>query len=112
MQKFNKFSDFYLFYLMEHRNKNCRMFHAIGTSLVIVFLIYTLITRDWRFLILLPVCGYGFSWIGHFGFERNKPAAFKHPFYSLISDFVMNWHIWTGQINRKIKLAEDHYSAK
>lgn len=90
----------------------CRMFHAIGTSLVLIILGYILYSGEWKLLILLPIFGYGFSWAGHFGFERNKPAAFKHPFYSFLSDFVMNWHIWTGQINKKITHAELHYQNK
>src|SRR6478735_9097486 len=98
--KFERFSDFYLFYLSEHQNKTCRTFHAIGTTLVILLLGYILMTAQWRLLILLPVFGYGFSWIGHFKFERNKPAAFKYPFYSLASDFVMYAHMITGQLDK------------
>ncbi|WP_411823900.1 Mpo1-like protein [Leptospira sp. 'Mane'] len=104
--KFDKFSDFYLFYLTQHRNPTCRLFHAIGTSLVIVSLFHVLYTGHWERILLLPIFGYGFSWIGHFGFERNKPAAFRHPFYSLASDFVMNWHIWTGQLRKYIARSE------
>jgi hypothetical protein len=56
--------------------------------------------------VLIPVVGYSFAWVGHFFFEKNKPATFVYPFYSLGSDFVMFWHILTGQINKKIEEAE------
>lgn len=98
MKEFKNFSEFYIFYLSEHQNKTCRMFHAIGTTLVFVTLFYVLATQSWQLLILLPVFGYGFSWIGHFKYERNKPAAFKYPFYSLMSDFVMYGQMFTGRL--------------
>jgi hypothetical protein len=56
--------------------------------------------------VLIPVVGYSFAWVGHFFFEKNKPATFIYPFFSLGSDFVMFWHILTGQINKKIEEAE------
>ena len=56
-------------------------------------------------LFFMPLAGYGFAWFGHFMIEKNKPATFKYPFYSLASDFIMFWHILTFQINDKLKEA-------
>ena len=47
---------------------------------------------------LLPVVGYGFAWVGHYVFEKNRPATFKHPWYSLAGDFVMFKDILIGRI--------------
>ncbi len=104
---FNSYREFYLFYLGEHQNAQCRRFHAIGTTLVLVTLIALTITGAWKFWFLLPLFGYGFSWIGHFRHERNKPAAFKYPFYSLISDFRMYAQMCTGKLDGELKRAQE-----
>ena len=49
-----------------------------------------------------PLFGYGFAWVGQFFFEKNRPATFKYPLYSLGSDFVMFFHILTMQIDKKV----------
>jgi hypothetical protein len=48
---------------------------------------------------LIPIVGYGFAWVGHFVFEKNRPATFKYPFYSFLGDFKMFWEILTGKIS-------------
>ncbi len=95
---FSSFAEFYPFYLSEHGNRSCRRLHFAGTSLVIATLIFALATAHYASLWLLPVVGYGFAWVGHFFFEKNRPATFKYPFYSLLGDFVMYKDICTGRI--------------
>lgn len=107
--KFKSIKEFYPFYLTQHRDIKCRTFHFIGTGIVIALFIAMLIFQKWWFLLLLPLAGYGFAWTGHFLFEKNKPAAFNNPLYSLACDFIMFWHIITGQISTKIKEAEKQY---
>ena len=46
----------------------------------------------------MPIAGYGFAWVGHFAFEHNKPATFKHPWYSLCADFVMFRDLLLGRL--------------
>lgn len=96
--RFNSFADFYPFYLSEHRNAACRRLHFVGTLLVITLSATAIGTRTWWLLALVPVAGYGFAWVGHFAFERNRPATFAHPFYSLAADFVMFRDILVGRI--------------
>jgi hypothetical protein len=96
--KFKTFDDFYPFYLGEHANLKNRRLHFIGTSFVIVALCATFFTGNWWLLALVPVLGYGFAWYGHFIVEKNRPATFKHPIYSLMGDFRMFWDILTGKI--------------
>ena len=95
---FNNFSDFYPYYLEEHANRTCRRLHFVGTSLVILTALYALVSGNWATLLLMPLLGYGFAWVGHFYFEHNKPATFRHPFYSLAGDFVMYKDILAGRI--------------
>lgn len=98
VKRFERFADFYPYYLQEHRDSTCRRLHFIGTSLVIVILATALLSASWVFLWVLPLAGYTFAWVGHFFFEKNRPATFKHPFYSLLGDFVMYRDMLTGKV--------------
>lgn len=92
------FAEFYPFYLGEHSNRTCRRLHFLGSSLALVCLAGVVATGDLRLLALGLVCGYGFAWLGHFGFEKNRPASFKRPLYSFMGDWRMYWEILTGRI--------------
>ncbi len=96
--KFSSFSEFYPYYLDEHSNPTCRRMHYIGSMLVIAVIVYALVTAKFAALLLVPVIGYGFAWLGHFLFEKNKPATFKYPLYSLMGDWVMLKDMLTGRI--------------
>lgn len=96
--RYASFREFYPFYLSEHRNATCRRLHFAGTTLVVLLLAAALWTRLWWLLALVPIAGYGFAWVGHFAFEKNRPATFQHPLYSLAGDWVMYWQLLTGRI--------------
>jgi hypothetical protein len=98
-ERFKTFSDFYLYYLKEHRNKTCRLLHVVGTTIVIALAITAIYHNIPELWILVPVAGYGFAWAGHFFFEKNKPATFKYPLWSLASDFKMYFEIISGKIS-------------
>ncbi|WP_328187797.1 Mpo1-like protein [Marinobacter sp. OP 3.4] len=97
-QSFQSFSEFYPYYLDEHRDRNCRRLHFVGSLLVLAVLASVLLTGAWWWLLAIPVIGYGFAWVGHFFFEKNRPATFKHPLYSLMGDWVMFRDILIGRI--------------
>ncbi len=80
--RFKSFAEFYPYYLQEHSNATCRRLHYVGSLLVLSVLAYALLTQQWLWLLALPVIGYGFAWIGHFVFEKNRPATFDYPLYS------------------------------
>lgn len=96
--RFNSFREFYPFYLQEHSNITCRRLHFVGTSLVIALIVTAIVSGQWAMLWALPLVGYGFAWVGHFFFEHNRPATFKHPLYSLAGDFVMYRDILIGRV--------------
>jgi hypothetical protein len=96
--RFASFREFYPFYLSEHRNAACRRLHFAGSAIVLVLLALAPAMRAWWLLALVPVAGYGFAWVGHFGFEKNRPATFSHPAWSLAGDWVMFWQLLTGKI--------------
>jgi len=98
-REFNSFAQFYPYYLDEHANPSCRRLHFVGTTLVIALLAYTVASGKWLLLLAVPFAGYGFAWIGHFFFEKNRPATFQHPFYSLLGDFVMYRDMLRGKVS-------------
>jgi hypothetical protein len=102
-QKFKSLAEFYPFYLSEHQNFTSRVLHFIGTGLVLLVLIAAILFHDWRLFVAIPFVGYGFAWVGHFFFEKNKPATFKYPAYSLASDFILFFDLLLGNQRFKAK---------
>jgi hypothetical protein len=98
MTRYTRFRDFYAFYLSEHADRMCRRLHFVGTLLVIVIMLLAVMERDARWLLLAPLVGYGFAWVGHFFFEKNRPATFRYPLWSLAGDWVMFLDILRGRI--------------
>lgn len=98
--EYRSFRDFYPAYLAEHKERTTRRLHFLGTLLVILAIATALGTGDARWLLAAPVFGYGLAWIGHFVFERNRPATFRHPLYSLAGDFVMFKDMLLGRLPR------------
>ena len=96
--RFTSFAEFYPYYLQEHSTDVCRRLHYVGSLLVLSILGYALFTQQWLWLLALPFAGYGFAWVGHFVFEKNKPATFKYPLYSFMGDWVMLKDAFTGRI--------------
>lgn len=105
-KRFQSLKEFYPYYLTEHANLTNRILHFAGTSLLFVIIAIAIASSNYYLLWLLPVAGYGFAWAGHFFIEKNKPATFKYPFYSLASDFVMYFDMWTFQVSRKLAKIE------
>jgi len=98
MSRYANFREFYAFYLAEHSNRNCRRLHFAGSLLVLASVTVALASRDARWLWLAPLFGYGFAWVGHYAFEKNRPATFEHPLYSLAGDWVMFADIVRGRV--------------
>lgn len=98
MTRYTSFREFYPFYLSQHQDATCRRLHVVGSSLVLAVLAGAVVSGNGWWLLLLPVLGYGFAWVGHFFFEHNKPATFTHPFYSLMGDWVMFWQVLTRRL--------------
>ena len=90
-RRFGSFAQFYPFYLSQHSHPMCRRLHVAGVLLGAATAASVLLTGQWHKLWLVPAFGYGLGWIGHFVFEKNRPATFRHPFYSLLGDLVMTF---------------------
>ena len=98
MRRFASFREFYPFYLGEHAHPVSRRLHFIGSCGVLALVGVAIWQRNPMWLWAALVCGYAFAWVGHFFFEKNRPATFKHPVYSFIGDWVMFKDILVGRI--------------
>lgn len=105
-ERIQSYQEFYKFYLTQHSNKICRLLHVIGTTIIFALLVTAIYHKNPMLLIWIPIAGYGFAWIGHFFFEKNKPATFQYPLWSLKSDFKMYFDILSGKIG--IDTSKDH----
>lgn len=95
---FGSFAEFYPFYLSEHANRTSRRLHFAGTSIALACALQAVQSLNGWWLLAALVAGYGFAWAGHFFFEKNRPATFRHPWYSLAGDWVMWKDIIVGRI--------------
>lgn len=99
------FRDFWPYYLREHAKPATRALHYAGTTLVVGIALYALVTGSWLLLAALPVAGYGFAWVAHFMVEKNRPATFTYPLWSLAGDFKMWWMWLTGRLGPELDRA-------
>jgi hypothetical protein len=100
---FRSFAEFWPFYLGEHKNPMTRLVHVCGTLLALALAIVALITGHFWWLIAVPILGYGFAWVSHAFVEKNRPATFTYPFWSLCGDCRM-FGLWlTGGLAAEVE---------
>lgn len=100
--KFQTFEAFWPYYLGEHKLITCRSLHYIGTVGSAALLVFLLFTQQWSMLPLVLVAGYGPAWIGHFFIEKNRPATFTYPWWSLIGDYKMCYMALKGELRTEL----------
>lgn len=97
-REFASFREFYPFYLAEHANTVSRRLHVVGTTAALVQCAAAALAGNGWLVLTGILTGYGLAWIGHFAFERNRPATFRYPLYSLRGDFTMARDVLAGRI--------------
>ena len=98
---YKTYQEFWPYYLQEHLKPKTRMFHYIGTTFVILTFLMALFVGPLWLLLFMPLAGYSFAWVGHFFIEKNKPATFTYPLWSLISDFKMYFMWLSGKLDQE-----------
>ena len=109
---YKTYQTFYPFYLSQHLHKTCRILHYIGTTLILMVLIFVMATQEYSWLLAMPIFGYFFAWLGHFLFEGNKPATFTYPLWSLLADFHMYFDCITGRLGKKLAKASQQFTQR
>ena len=105
MERYKSFREFWPYYLREHSKPRTRALHYAGTSLVVLIALGAIVTGTWWLLAMMPVAGYGFAWASHAAVERNRPATFTYPGWSLKADFLMWWLWLTGRLRPELEAA-------
>ena len=96
--RYQSFAEFWPFYVAEHSQPATRVLHLIGTTLGVALVVYFIATGRWWLILLALVPGYGFAWLAHFLVEKNRPATFKYPLWSLMGDYKMIGLMLTGRM--------------
>ena len=107
-EKMKNYAEFWDFYVDEHRQPLTRYLHFVGTSLGLVLLVWVVRSGNLLYLPLCFVVGYAFAWFSHFFVEHNKPASFKYPLWSFVSDYKMMFYMLTGRMNAEVERVSKH----
>ncbi len=102
VMRIGSYREFWPFYVRQHSRKGTRMFHFVGTCGVLACAVLAAVNVNPLWLLAMPVCGYGFAWLGHLLVERNKPATFTYPVWSLVGDFHMFAMMLNGRMNQEV----------
>ena len=105
MREHTRFESFWPFYLREHARPATRNWHYVGSTLALIVLLAALVTQTWWLLLAVPVSGYFFAWVSHAFVERNKPATFTYPLWSLIGDYRMYGLFLMGKLGPELEKA-------
>lgn len=100
--RIQSYEEFWPFYVGEHSKAATRWCHFVGTTGVFFFLVSAIVTMNPLLLIACPLSGYSWAWVSHFFIEKNKPATFKYPLWSLRGDFRMYFFMLTGRMNAEV----------
>lgn len=96
-RQYKSFREFYPYYLTEHNKRGTRITHFMGTALFLLMMLSAILTGNAWYILYGAIFAYGWAWIGHFFIEKNKPATFQYPLWSLISDFKLYFQILSGK---------------
>ncbi len=97
------FKEFWSFYVGEHINPLTRFIHVLGTTVALILLAATFLSKVWWGLLLAPTVAYAAAWFSHFVVEKNRPATFRYPLWSLMADFVMLYKSYNNTMDAEVE---------
>lgn len=102
-REFSSFEEFWPSYVRAHSKKSTRVVHFVGTTAAMACVAGGVLTRRRWLLALAPVVGYGPAWASHFFLEKNRPATFTHPLWSLRGDLKMWWMMVRREMDAEVE---------
>ena len=111
LEKLSSYEAFWPFYVSQHLDPRNRLLHFLGVTLAIAALVASILQSSY-WLVAVPIAGYGFAWLGHFFAERNKPATFTYPLWSLRGDLRMYRLMCLGRLGPEIARANLLFPAR
>lgn len=102
-KRIETYAEFWDFYVLEHSKPATRYLHFVGTTLGIVLLVMFLRSGAYLYIPLCFAVGYAFAWFSHFFIEGNKPATFKYPLWSFVSDYKMMFCMLIGKMDAEVE---------
>jgi hypothetical protein len=102
-ERFPSFAAFWPHYLREHARPATRAVHVAGTGAGVLLLLAAILAGPWWLVLLAPVAGYGCAWGSHMLIERNRPATFTYPAWSLRGDLRLFWLAVTGRLGTELR---------
>jgi hypothetical protein len=102
-RRFASFDAFWPFYLGEHAQPTTRAIHVAGTWTAVALLLWAVLAGPLWLALLAPVVGYACAWVSHMAVERNRPATFTYPLWSLRGDLRMAWLAATGRLGPELR---------
>ena len=100
--RIDSYHEFWPFYLQQHARHDTRLWHIVGTGASSVLLVASLVSFSFALFLAALILGYGPAWVAHFAIEKNRPATFRYPVWSLISDYRMAAAWLTGRLDREL----------
>lgn len=97
-QRYKTFNEFFPYYLSVHSHRSTKWIHAVTTSFAMVFLVITLVTGKLAYVVSAWVATYAILFLSHFLIEKNRPATFRYPWWSILADFKMAYLLFKGKL--------------